>query len=378
MKWIERHRHLLDYTLSSLWRRKWRHLALLIVYTLVVFVLASVIFFGAALQHEAGTLLGNAPDIVVQRIVAGRQVFVPHAYADRLRSIRSIRSVRPRLWGYYFNPINGSSYTIMVPPVFPHEDDEIIVGEGVMRTWEPVEGRRLFFTTHDKEGILLNAVEVLKTDTGLVSSDLILMSEPTFRRVSGLPSGFVADIVITVRNPREVPTIAGKIARALPDTLPILKEDIQRTYQAVFDWRSGIVIVLLFSAVLTFFIFAWEKASGMSGQERFEIGILKAVGWDTADILAVKFWEGTAISLSAFLAGTVLAYVHVFLMSAPIFACALKGWSVLYPRFDLPPRFRGGDVALLFLMSVVPYTLMTIVPVWRTATLPPDTALRNG
>ena len=378
MRWIERQRHLLDYTLSSLWRRKWRHLALLVVYTLVVFVLASVVFFGAALEREAGTLLINAPDIVVQRIIAGRQVFIPQSYADRLRSIRGTRSVRPRLWGHYSHPINGSIYTIMVPPDFPHGDDEIIVGEGVMRTWDSIEGRRLFFTCHDREGILLDAVESLQTNTGLVSSDLILMSETTFRRVSGLPQGLVADIVITVRNPREVATIAGKIVRALPDVLPILKEDIQRTYQAVFGWRSGIVIVLFSGAMLAFFIFAWEKVSGMSGQERFEIGVLKALGWDTADILAVKFWEGAVISLSAFLSGTVMAYVHVFLMSAPIFAPVLKGWSVLYPRFDLPPRFSGSDVALLFLVSVVPYTLMTIIPVWRTATLAPDAALRHG
>ena len=258
------------------------------------------------------------------------------------------------------------------------ETTKIVIGEGVMRTWDSVEGDRLFFTCHDREGILLEAVESLKTDTGLVSSDLILMSEPTFRRVSGLPKGLVADIVITVRNPREVATIAGKIVRALPDALPILKEDIQRTYQAVFGWRSGIVIVLFSGAMLAFFIFAWEKVSGMSGEERFEIGVLKALGWDTADILAVKFWEGTVISLSAFLSGTVLAYVHVFLMSAPIFAPVIKGWSVLYPRFDLAPRFSGSDIALLFLVSVVPYTLMTIIPVWRTATLPPDAALRHG
>ena len=312
---------------------------------------------------------GSSPDA---------KIFIPENYADRLRSIRGTRSVRPRLWGYYSHPINGSIYTIMVPPVFPHGDNEIVIGEGVMRTWDSVEGSRLFFTCHDREGILLDAVASLKTDTGLVSSDLILMSETSFRRVSGLPKGFVADIVITVRNPREVATIAGKIVRALPDALPILKEDIQRTYQAAFGWRSGIVIVLFSGAMLAFFIFAWEKVSGMSGQERFEIGVLKALGWDTADILAVKFWEGAAISLGAFLSGTVMAYVHVFLMSAPIFAPVLKGWSVLYPRFDLPPRFSGSDIALLFLVSVVPYTLMTIIPVWRTATLAPDAALRHG
>lgn len=378
MTWIERHRHLLDYTLSCLFRRKWRQLALMLVFTLIVFVTASAIFLGSALEQEAMALMENAPDIVVQRIIAGRQVFLPLSYADRLRAIRGIRSMRPRLWGYYGNPINGSNYTLMVPPVFSHSDHEVIVGEGILRTWGSVEGRRLFFTTHDREGILLDAVESLQSDTGLVSSDLILMSEATFRRVSGLPDGFAADIVITVKNPQETATIALKVSRAFPDTLPVLKADIQRTYQAIFNWRSGIVLVLFLGATLAFWILAWERAAGVSGEERIEIGILKALGWDTGDILAVKFWEGAVISLSAFMAGTALAYVHVFLLSAPVFAPILKGWSVLYPSYDLPPRFSMGDIALLFLMSVVPYTLMTIVPVWRAATLPPDTALRSG
>jgi len=351
---------------------------LLATYTIVIFIPASAVFFAAALRDEARELLKNAPDITVQRVIAGRQIFVPVDYADRLHAIRGIRLARTRLWGYYVNPVNGSRYTIMVPPDFSHEDDEIVVGEGVMRTWDSIEGRRLFFTTHNKSGILLDVVTILEADTGLVSSDLILMSESSFRRVSGLPPGFAADIVITVRNIREVPTIADKITRILPDTLPILKTDLLQTYQAAFDRRSGIAVLLFSGTMLAFLIFAGDRASAISGEERFEIGILKALGWDTSDILSVRFWEGAMMSLSAFTAGTTLAYVHAFEMSAPLFAGILKGWSVLYPRFDLPPRINPGDIALLFLMSVVPYTLATVIPAWRTATLPPDDALRSG
>ncbi|AOY59307.1 MULTISPECIES: ABC transporter permease [Desulfococcus] len=377
MHWIERHRRLMDYTLSSLFRRKGRHLMLLATYTIVIFIPASAVFFAAALQDEANALLDGAPDITIQRIIAGRQVFVPVDYADRLHAIRGIRSARTRLWAYYVNPVNGSRYTIMVPPDFSYADDEIVVGEGVMRTWDAIEGRRLFFTAHDRSGILLNVVTTLETDTGLVSSDLILMSESSFRRVSGLPPGFAADIVVTVRNIREVPTIAAKITHILPETVPILKTDLLQTYQAAFDRRSGIAVVLFFGTLLAFLVFAGDRALAMSGEEIYEIGVLKALGWDTSDILSMKFWESAVMSLTAFTAGIVSAYLHTFQMSAPLFAGILKGWSVLYPRFDLPPKIDAGDVSLLFLMSVVPYTLATVIPAWRTATLPPDEALRS-
>jgi cell division protein FtsX len=376
--WIERHRHLLDYAVSSLARRKWRHIGLTLVFTLMIFVLGSVVLFAGALQREASMLLESAPDIVVQRAVAGRQVFIPVRHAAKLQSIRGVRSVTPRLWGYYAHPVNGNSYTITAPPEFSHQAHEIVVGEGVARTWGSLEAGRLFFSTHDRRGILLDAVKFLPGDTGLVSSDLILMSESAFRQVSGLPAGFAADLAVRVRNPREIPTVAGKIARILPDALPVLKEDIQRTYQAGFAWRSGLITLVFLGAGMAFFIFAWEKASAIGGKERSEIGTLKALGWHTGDILAVKFWESAVISLTAFLAGTTLAYIHVFMMSAPLLAPVLLGWSTLYPRFDLPPEFPPGELAVLFLGIVVPYTLATVIPAWRVATLPPDTAMRQA
>ena len=39
-----------------------------------------------------------------------------------------------------------------------------------------------------------------------------------------------------------------------------------------------------------------DKASGPSAQERREIGILKAVGWATRDVIHMKLWEATLIA----------------------------------------------------------------------------------
>ena len=75
----------------------------------------------------------------------------------------------------------------------------------------------------------------------------------------------------------------------------------------------------------------------MSAEERREIGILKAIGWETADVLQMKFWEGMTVSLTAFFLGIILAYVHIFLAAARCFPPVLKGWSVLYPEFQTDP-----------------------------------------
>jgi len=51
----------------------------------------------------------------------------------------------------------------------------------------------------------------------------------------------------------------------------------------------------------------------------------------------MKSWEGIVVSLAAFCTGVLLAYVHVFFSSALLFEPVLKGWAVLYPRFQLVP-----------------------------------------
>ena len=180
----------------------------------------------------------------------------------------------------------------------------------------------------------------------------------------------------SVRNPRELPTIAVKIAELLPDTRQIMRDEILRTYDGVFNWRAGLLVVILAGAVLAFIILAWDKASGLSAEERREIGILKGVGWETSDVMWMKFWEGGAVSFASFLAGTLLAYAHVFFFSARLFEHVLKGWATLYPRFRLVSYISGAQLAALFFLTVVPYTVATIIPSWRAAIADPDAAMR--
>jgi ABC-type lipoprotein release transport system permease subunit len=224
---------------------------------------------------------------------------------------------------------------------------------------------------------LFTVQKVLSEDSELVSSDLILMSPADVRTLFNFPEGLATDLAIHAGNPRELPTIAAKIVEQFPDARPILKSEILRTYEAIFDWRGGLMVVVLSSAVLSFIIFAWDRATGLSAEERKEIGILKSIGWESGDVLLMKFWEGAVISLTAFLAGVLLAYGHVFFFSASLFEHALKGWSVLFPRYRLVPALDGYQLTVLFFLTVLPYTAATLIPSWRAATVDPDAAMRS-
>jgi len=373
---IEKQRNILDFTLSSLLRRKGKNAALLIVYTLVVSLLASVLFFTHALRKEAGLVLTDAPDMVVQKLLAGRYDLVPLTYADRIKAVRGVGTVRGRLWGYYFDAGIGANYTVMAPGDQPVAAGSISIGEGIARTRKASEGDVLPLRGQDGEVRLFQVAQVLSPQSSLVSSDLILMSERDFREFFSIPSTHATDLVLTIANPRERATIARKITQALPDTRPIIRDDIARTYDSVFSWRSGLLLVILASVVVSFLIFAWDRASGLSAEEKYEIGILKALGWETSDVLFMKFCEGLVISLTSFLAGVLLAYVHVFVASSSLFQPVLKGWSVLYPDFKLIPFIDAFQVATLFFFTVVPYSVAVVIPAWRAATVDPDAVMR--
>ena len=376
MSWWGRQRNILDFTLSSLLRRKGKNLGLLLVYTLVVAALASVMLFLSSLRREAQLILADCPEILVQRMVAGRHDLVPEAYAQRIRDIRGVSAVRPRLWGYWYDPVTRANYTLMVPAEQGPPPGTVRIGEGISLSRQVYPGDILSIKAYDGEPLPLVVDAVLSHESQLVSADLMLLGGEDFRRLFGIPVGLATDLSLRVPNEREVDTIALKVSRLLPDTRVVLRSEIRRTYDAVFDWRGGMIFVLLGGALLAFIIFSWDKASGLSAEERREIGILKAVGWETSDVLLLKFWEGMVVSLTSFLAGLLLACLHIFVFQGALIASVIKGWSVLYPDFRLLPAIQAREVATLFFLTVVPYTAATVIPSWRAAIVDPDAVMR--
>ena len=375
--WIQRQQYLVDFTVGSLARRKGRNLALLAVYALIVFVLASVLLFSQALRHEAALLLSSAPEVTVQKMVAGRHDLVPGSYLDALLRVRGVAEGQGRLWGYYYDPVVAANYTLLVPATAPPAAGKVSIGATLAKTRGLEVGDVLSLRSHAGHPFAFTVDAILSPESALLTADLMLVSEADFRAFFGIPAGMFTDLVLKVRNPREVAKVAEKVLRTLPDTRPIVRDDILRTYAALFDWREGMVMVLLSGAILAFIIFAWDKASGLSAEERREIGVLKAIGWETSDVMAMKLWEGLLISVFAFLIGYLAAYLHVFALGASLFGPVLKGWSVLYPEFELSPRVDGFQVFTLFFLTVFPYALATVVPVWRAAIADPDAVIRQ-
>lgn len=375
--WIERQRGLIDFTVANLGRRKGRNLGLFLAYTLLVFLLASVVLYGDGLRREARLLLSDAPELVVQRLTAGRHDLVPSQWRDQLMGLRGVRQVSGRLWGYHFDPTVATNLTVQVPALDPPSPGRAVLGAALARARGLAAGDVLSLRDHTGKPYAFTVDGLLDARSELVSADLMLVNEADFRAFFGIEPGRYTDLTLAVANPKEVRKVAEKVLARLPAARVISRDEMRRTYEAVFNWRQGLLLTFLSTVLAAFAFLAWDKASGLSAEERREIGILKAVGWDTGDVLKMKLWEGALLSVAAFLAGYVLAWLHVFYWSAPLFEPVLKGWSVLYPHFNLSPQVDVAQLATLFFLTVLPYVAATVVPVWRAATLDPDEVIRE-
>ena len=374
--WLEKQRHLIDFTLAALARRKAKNIGLLAAYALLVFVLASLALFTQALRKEASFVLAASPEVIVQRMVAGRHDLIPPGYLEKIGRLRGVQKQEGRLWGYYYDPVVRANYTFMARPAEEVASGSIMLGATLARARGLQPGNLISFRSYAGKLFSFKVAALLSPDSELLAADLVLLSEDDFRAFFDYPAGHYTDIALSVANPQEVRNIAAKLANVLPDSRPILREEVLRTYQSIFDWREGIVLTVLAGAILAFALLAWDKASGLSAEEKREIGILKAIGWETGDVIRMKLWEGVLVSLTAFLLGFVAAYIHVFYFGAAIFKPVLQGWAVLYPSFTLAPAVDGLQVATLAFFTIFPYSAAVLVPIWRAATTDPDAVMR--
>ncbi len=391
---LNKHINILDFTLASLWRRKLKNISVLVVFAAVIFLVASLQMVTQALTEKAALVLRSTPEITVQRISAGRQVDVPQDYTAKLSRVFGIRDIVPRVWGYYFDEVQGANYTVMgIDPgrmpladklhlgiadgamFAPEERGSVILGRSVQNNLREKGSILLSLFRPDLSQVSFNVSGVFSSDTDILTNDLIVMHIDDARDLFQIVPDMATDLCVYVANQDEVDNIAKKIAKILPDARVLTRSQISKTYKVVFGWRSGFASICLLAALCAFAIFAWDKASGLSPEERREISILKILGWETADILAVRFWEGVVVSGLAFVIGCTVAYVHVVFFDASLFRPVLVGWSVIYPPFQLAPTLVVENFLLIFCLSVLPYLVATVIPAWRSASVPADSAL---
>ncbi len=389
---IQQQLNILDYGLHSLWQKKGKNLAVFLIFSAVIFLLASFQFMSASLGKTAEHLLKTVPDITVQQLLAGRQVPLSTESVEKLDLIFGISDIRLRIWGYYFDESNGANYTVigssapatdplleslLVSGRYPTEDEnhKVVLGDAVIQNLDLQNRTHFSLFRPDLSQISLQRVGVFQESANLLTADLMLMGLEDARDLFAMQENEITDLLISVGNPVEISTIAEKIANALPGSRVITAQQIQKTYKAVFSFRSGFGAACLLASLAAFVILAFDKALGFSREDQQEVGILKMLGWQTRDIMRLRFYESLATAACAFGLGISLAWIHILFFDGILFRPIFLGWSVLRPTLTIIPYIQGRDILLLFAFSVLPYLAATIIPAWRASIVRPDSVV---
>ncbi|MGE0789402.1 MAG: ABC transporter permease [Sandaracinaceae bacterium] len=381
---------LLAYALGGLRRRGGKSAALVLGLTLVVALFASVLLLTDALRREYELGAERMPDLTVQHLIAGRPALIDAAFVERVRTIPAVRRAQPRVWGYYYFLAVEANVTIVgiddasalagarwVDGRLPRQDEEVALGAGIA----DVLGLRV----GDELGIPLahevafsRVVGIFDEESAIRTADLIVTPTANARRLLGVPEGMATDLAVELTTMDEAGVATERIAERVDGARVLDRRLLERTYELTFDARGGFVGVLLLPALAAFLLLAWERLSGLSADEAREIGVLKSVGWSTADVLTTRLWESALIATSASVLGVAVAYVYVFFLGAPGLWDALLGWSALHPPMRLAPALDAVQLTALIGAVVVPFVSVSVVPAWRAAMVDPERALRGG
>jgi len=399
-KWFERQKNIIDYSLQNLLRRWTKNSLILSIFILLVFAVSSILFITGSLTREMMITNEELPDITVQRIKGGRQTNIQESYIPLIEEIPGVEAVETRIWGYFYLKSLQANFTIYGMDLelleegeyqeivnwknFPDQaeknpDFRMIVGQGVLKLLKNIhmDDAFLFYQPGWQTPIPFDIIGSFKIETELQSNDMMILQTQGARKVLELPDDEFTDLAVFVPNPEEIDNIAVKIQRLFPGLRTVTREQIKNSYASVFGWKSAFVLSSMLAAIFAFLILIWDKASGLSLEEKREIGILKAVGWDTTLVLLVKFWEGLILSGISSVIGILFAYTYTYWLRAPGLKQIFIGWSTVYPSFQLIPDVDPKFLVLIITICVVPYLTVTIFPAWKAAITDPDVMIRN-
>ncbi|QDF29767.1 ABC transporter permease [Halarcobacter anaerophilus] len=388
--------YLIEYAINSLLRQKFKNIFILIVFTFLTALLCSIFFISNSIKYELNSTLKSLPQITVQKLKAGRHYDIDTSAVDEILNIAGVQDAVARVWGYYYFENAGVNFSVIGIDEFENqykeslnkvvkefdfskaqESSSMIIGTGVKKVLDENYYKEYFnFIKPDGTFKKVNIAGVFQDNLELESNDTILLPKELAMEIFGMEENKATDIVVKVANPEEIFTVASKIKLLYPDTRVITNKELEISYQNIFDYKGGVFLALFIVSIFTFFIIIYDKASGLSSEEKKEIGILKAIGWKVEDVLKEKFYESFIISFISYILGILIAFTFVYIFNAPLLREIFTGYSQLKTSFELPFVLDFNTLFLVFFLSVPIYIAATIVPSWRSATIETDKVIR--
>jgi len=361
---------------------------------------SSVLFIKDGLVREGQLSLKYAPDLTVQGIATGRQSYIETRYIDLIQRILGVEKVVERIWGYgnigntllviigvdledpNINldadyPIESGSF------LDPQRNDTVVLGKAVAELIGAKVGNLLTIITESNQARQYTVIGIFNSESSIVNADTILMTKDSARAFFNVPEGKATDLMVFTQevNPAYYQTQTSFVAREiseLPNLRVLTKDLLASAQETTYGARSGFFSIVWYLILISVAIVAFNQTVVVGHESRFEIGLLKALGFSTSDIIQIRLTEGTVLGFLAGSAGIVLGVFYNAVLNAPVLKDVMLGWATLYPAFPVPFMVSAQSIFLTYAITVIPVLFATVIPSWINATVDPDIAMRGA
>jgi ABC-type antimicrobial peptide transport system permease subunit len=411
---MKRSRNLLNYALNCIQRYKLRTAVILICLVVAASAFSSVAFLSDGLVKEGALSLKYAPDLTVQGIQAGRQTLLSTNYVNFiLGAAPGVSGISERVWGYgnvgntliivmgidvgNTETVNQTShqlgpFTIDQTASFPLEaghfidaqsNNTIVIGKGVAELLGASVGTELSILTESNEMKQYIVVGVFDSQSSIYNADMIVMNINEARDFFNVPKDQVTDLMVYVTPVDDstrgslVNTVARQIT-GLPNCRVLTKDVLLSAQEKTYGDRSGFFSIVWFVVLISVAIIAFNQTVVVGHESKFEVGLLKSLGFSTTDVIQVRVVESLVLGTLAGAIGLTFAVLFDGVLGAPVLRDFMLGWANLYPSFPIPFYISAQTVLFTFAVTIVPLLFATVIPSWLNATVDPDISMRGA
>jgi ABC-type lipoprotein release transport system permease subunit len=371
-----------------------------LVAVLLPYLAGLAISQGVEAEAEASANFGA--DLYVTGSAFGRPVPLPLDAVAAIRHLDGVADAVPRIVGEVaLGRERVHAVLVGLPPErFPAGSDcvegslprpggrnEFVVGTSVARHLGVKPGSTLPPFYHNERGErLCRVVGVFKPDGPLWQSHLVLTTFETAQEVFDQP-GLATDVLVWCR---PGPGYQAAVSRAVEETLAFAgptgrgrvraqvtaREDLRALLPRGLRHREGI-FNLHFLLAFAVGILVVLVTSGLGlAERRREIGILKATGWQTDEVLLRGVVENFSLSLAGACLALLLAWAWLRLFNGYAVAGLFLDGAGAAPDFAVPFRLGPVPALLAFVLAFAVVLTGTLASTWRAAATPPREAMR--
>jgi len=361
---------------------------------------SSVLFLKDGLVREGQISLKYAPDLTVQGIENGRQSYIQTQFIPLIQTTLGVKTVVERIWGYgnvgntliVIVGVDLENPIINLDAAYPIESGSfldsnsngtVVIGKAVAVLIGAKVGSLLTIITESNQARQYNVVGIFNSESGIINADTILMNKEDARTFFNVPADKATDLLVYTEdvNPAFYEGQVNFVAREtseLPNVRVLTKNILASAQETTYGLRSGFFSIVWYLVLISVAIVAFNQTVVVGHESKFEIGLLKALGFSTSDIIQIRLIEGTVIGFLAGSIGLLLGVFYNAVLNAPIIKDFMLGWANLYPGFPVPFSISAQTILLTYAITVVPILFATVIPSWLNAIVDPDIAMRGA